>query len=239
MVEKDAQRLIAWLAATWSIPKEALEVELAVNPRLTRAVARFLRRPRVIELGPRFFELGSRHEEILCHEFAHVAVDFVHGSSAKPHGLEWRRLVKAAGYRAEPRTTGALPIEQGPAVPKRRASPTAVYEHRCPVCQMVRRAKRPVPQWRCAACVAAGLPGTLQITRLPQSESAAIGAARGVCITCASRSMCPPPRARTFDWLRVASPEVPWCADEVRRREEGAVRGGRTQWGELVGALVG
>ena len=169
MVEKDAQRLIARLVRTWIVPKEALEVELAVNPRLTRAVARFLRRPRVIELGPRFFELSSRHEEILCHEFAHAAVDFVHGSSAKPHGPEWRRLVEAAGYRAEARTTRVLPIEQGPAVPTRRASPTAVYEHRCPVCQMVRRAKRPVPQWRCAACVATGLPGMLQITRMPVS----------------------------------------------------------------------
>lgn len=169
MVEEDAQRLIARLGPIWNIPDEALKVELALNPRLTRAVARFLRRPRVIELGPRFFELGSRHEEILCHELAHAAVDFVHGSSAKPHGPEWRRLIEAAGYRAEARTTRVLPIEQRPAVPKRRASPTAVYEHRCPVCQMVRRAKRPVPQWRCAACVAAGLPGALQITRTPAS----------------------------------------------------------------------
>ena len=127
MVEIDAQRLIARLAATWNIPKDGLEVELAVNPRLTRAVARFLRRPRVIELGPRFFELRSRHEEILCHELAHAVVAFVHGSSAKPHGPEWRRLLEAAGYRAEARTTRALPIEQGPVVPKRPASPTSVY----------------------------------------------------------------------------------------------------------------
>ena len=168
-IERLARRLIATLMRTWNVPAEALAVELAANPRLKRAVARFRRRERVIELGPRFFELSSRQEEILCHELAHAVVAFVHGSSANAHGPEWRRLVEAAGYRAEARTTRALPIEQGSVAPQRRASLQLVYQHRCPVCQMVRRAKRPVPQWRCAACVAAGLPGTLQITKSPHS----------------------------------------------------------------------
>ena len=38
-------------------------------------------------------------------------------------------------------------------------------DHWCPVCQSSRKARRPVKAWRCAACVAAGLDGTLEIAR--------------------------------------------------------------------------
>lgn len=167
-VELLAQRLIVELARTWNVPREALDVEFVVNPRLRRAVARFLRKSRTIELGPRFFEESPRHEEILCHELAHAAVDFVYGTRAKAHGSEWRRLVEAAGYRPATQAVfapRASRVASGTVAKTRRSSSGAVYVHRCPVCQMVRRAKRPVPQWRCAACVAAGLAGTLQITK--------------------------------------------------------------------------
>ena len=171
-VEPLAQRLIVELARTWKVPREALAVRFVVNSRLRRAVARYLRDARVIELGPRFFEESPRHEEILCHELAHVAVDFVHGTRAKAHGPEWRRFVEAAGYRPaaqvafDPR---APRVASGKDAKSPRSSPGPVYVHRCPICQMVRRAKRPVPQWRCAACVAAGLPGILQITRMSET----------------------------------------------------------------------
>jgi len=168
LIRKAAQQLAARLTHTWNVPREALDVEFVVNPRLRRAVARFLRKTRVIELGPRFVELASRHEEILCHELAHVAVDFVHGTRAKAHGPEWQRLVEAAGYQPEAQTAFAplgSRVAPGKVTKTRRSSPGAVYVHRCLVCQMVRRAKRPVPQWRCAACVMAGMPGRLQIRR--------------------------------------------------------------------------
>ena len=175
-VEPLAQRLIVELARTWKVPQEALGVEFVVNPRLRRAVARFLRKPRVIELGPRFFEESPRHEEILCHELAHVAVDFVHGTRAKVHGPEWRRLVDAAGYRPAAQAafaSRASRVTSGKVAKTPRSSPRAVYVHRCPVCQMVRRAKRPVPQWRCAACVAAGLPGKLEVEKVDSRSSQA------------------------------------------------------------------
>lgn len=168
-VEPLVQRRIVVLARTWNVPREALGVEFVVNPRLSRTVARFLCKARVIELGPRFFEESQRHEEILCHELAHAAVDFVHGPRAKAHGPEWRRLVELAGYRPAARAafvSRASRVASGKVVRRPRSSPGAVYMHRCPVCQMVRRAKRPVPQWRCAACVGAGLPGILQITKV-------------------------------------------------------------------------
>jgi hypothetical protein len=39
------------------------------------------------------------------------------------------------------------------------------YEHRCPVCQGVRYARRPVTRWRCSDCLDSGLGGELVITR--------------------------------------------------------------------------
>jgi predicted SprT family Zn-dependent metalloprotease len=36
--------------------------------------------------------------EVLCHELAHFAVWYVHGRSARRHGLEWRELMELAGY---------------------------------------------------------------------------------------------------------------------------------------------
>jgi predicted SprT family Zn-dependent metalloprotease len=168
-VEPLARRLILELARTWKVPRAALAVQFVVNSRLRRSVARYLRKARVIQLGPRFFSVSSRHEEILCHELAHAAVDFVYGTRAKVHGPEWRQLVEAAGYHpaAQAAFTSLASRAASRQVAKTpRSFPGTVYVHRCPVCQMVRRARRPVPQWRCAACVAAGLSGTLQITKV-------------------------------------------------------------------------
>jgi ribosomal protein L37AE/L43A len=40
-----------------------------------------------------------------------------------------------------------------------------LYEHRCPVCQTSRSARRPVGRWRCAACAEAGLDGRMVIIK--------------------------------------------------------------------------
>jgi predicted SprT family Zn-dependent metalloprotease len=101
-------------------------------------------------------------EEVLCHELAHVAVHRLYRRRAKPHGPEWKRLLVKAGF--EPRVR--FPPEEGgfPSGPARRR---ARYEHRCPVCQVMRMAGRPVRNWRCVECLRAGLSGDLVITRMP------------------------------------------------------------------------
>ena len=40
-------------------------------------------------------------EEVLCHEVAHAAVAIKLGTGVRPHGGEWRGLMRDAGY--EPR----------------------------------------------------------------------------------------------------------------------------------------
>ena len=174
--EKELLVLSKVLSKCWGISRSTLDARIRVNPRLVRSVARYRRETGVIELGLRFFRLRARRTEVLCHELAHVAVHRTYGKSARPHGREWRQLVASAGFVALAR----LPATPGRCAEKTRtkenpsggspeyrlANLRNVYEHRCPVCQTNRRAKRPVSQWRCANCVAVGLPGTINITRI-------------------------------------------------------------------------
>jgi predicted SprT family Zn-dependent metalloprotease len=122
-----------------------------------------------VTLHPQLTGEARRHlAEVLCHELAHVVVWLEHGRRAKPHGPEWRALVERAGQRARLRLPAAAPppSPSGSGGPETPASGVrARWEHRCPVCQMVRVAKRPVRGWRCAECRAAGLSGELEITR--------------------------------------------------------------------------
>lgn len=173
--EKDLGVLSQKLSRRWSISSTLLDIGLCFNSRLTRSVARYRRDNDVIELGPLFFRLRGRHKEVLCHELAHVAVHHLYGKQAQPHGSEWRKLVESAGFIPAARlpTTGyseRKTRKRKPNVGLARRSTTSryEYEHRCPVCHMTRRARRSVSQWRCAVCVTAGLPGTLEITRVMQ-----------------------------------------------------------------------
>jgi predicted SprT family Zn-dependent metalloprotease len=117
------------------------------------------------------FLLGAPDQllhEVLCHEAAHAAVYELHGRGPKPHGLEWRKLMVAAGFEPRVRLKVALLAGQ----PQRGAPARVLWEHRCPVCQVVRLAGRRVPEWRCAACQAAGLAGELVVTRVAASRGA-------------------------------------------------------------------
>lgn len=104
--------------------------------------------------------LRQQLEEALCHELAHVAVYRLYGRRVRPHGLEWQALMRLAGF--EPRTR----VFQTTLNSKSSIDtlPRRIFEHRCPVCQAVRAARRPITNWRCAQCMDAGLDGTLAIT---------------------------------------------------------------------------
>jgi len=150
-----------------------VSVECVANARLSVSLGRCRPAAGAIELNRRLLTDAWRlRREVLCHEAAHLAVRELHGFAAKPHGPEWRKLMTLAGF--EPRM--AIPVApRGPAGLLNSASGSAEsaravrvhsYEHRCPVCQFTRMARRPVGRWRCASCVDAGLEGVLLITRV-------------------------------------------------------------------------
>ena len=159
-VAQRAARVLRRLSRIWSAPT-LTRVPITACPRLTQTLGRVVLRPLAIQLSPTAL-VSSRRIEILTHEAAH-AVLALNGKArtTRPHGPEWRRLMALAGF------PNARATRTGPCIRKPPRHRSQRYEHRCPVCQTTRSAKRPVPQWRCAACVEAGLEGRLVVLRAP------------------------------------------------------------------------
>lgn len=154
-------RAVQMWCSTWGVPTLSGSVSIRTNARLRSSIARLVVAERRIELGPLFFSAFVNHREVLCHELAHFAAHVKYGRRIRPHGREWRELVRAAGFK---------PRVRHPAIPLPRSAAdqgwTPRYEHRCPVCQSVWYARRRMRTWRCADCAAAGLPGHLHIRAL-------------------------------------------------------------------------
>jgi predicted SprT family Zn-dependent metalloprotease len=148
----------------WGIPSLARDVSIDLNPRLRTAVARCCRDRNLVELGPRFLALRTRKAEVLAHELAHAAVTRLFGSHVRPHGAEWRALVRAVGFIPRIRLVGPCPAVRETV--RKRVALEQHFEHRCPTCQMVRVARRRVSGWRCRRCIADGLAGTLVVSRV-------------------------------------------------------------------------
>jgi predicted SprT family Zn-dependent metalloprotease len=164
---RGVERILRRLGALWE--SRALgRIDVVPNPRLSKTLGRLVGRPWRIELGPRALGSDKTLREVVTHEAAHAAARDGAEHQA-PHGPEWRALMARAGY---PEATGARwrCHKEAPGSPQRKhqppkAAPPALYDHWCPVCQSSRVGRRPVKAWRCAACVAAGLDGRLEITR--------------------------------------------------------------------------
>lgn len=103
----------------------------------------------------------SKLLEVLCHELAHVAAHRRYGATVRPHGAEWAAFVRQAGYAAVTRVEG----QSSRLTPTAPAAGRYPVVHMCPVCHTRRFARRAVPRWRCAECVAAGLGGELTVIR--------------------------------------------------------------------------
>ena len=133
----------------------------------------FYPRERLIRIADTLLEAppGLLHE-VLCHEAAHAAVDILHGDRARSHGREWRELMRRVGL--EPRVH--MPGEELGGASQRAARKRWIWRHRCPLCRAERLAGRPVRQWRCRPCRAAGRDGKLAITRVAARGLAALPA---------------------------------------------------------------
>ncbi len=160
-VWRSMRRTLTHLGDVWNLPGLHFEVEVVFSPKLTGSLGRAIPSRGIVRLHVALASAPRRLlREVLCHEAAHIAVFRRHGESKRPHGPEWAELVRQAGYKPSRSLVVAAPE-----VPNRQANPRR-YEHVCPVCQIVRVAKRPMPRWRCPGCADAGLQGILRIRLL-------------------------------------------------------------------------
>lgn len=100
-------------------------------------------------------------EEVLCHEAAHLAAYILHGRSIKPHGAEWKALMRLAGR--EPRVRFAADCVKGLKKSPRRRKYS--YHHVCGDCGGAFVTARTDHRWRCGICYRKGLSGVLSVTR--------------------------------------------------------------------------
>jgi len=152
-------RASGWIRR-WGVPTLLQQISLRRNDSLRTTIARWRENEKCLELGPIFFRMRRRQDEIVCHELAHAAALQIHGEGISPHGSEWRALITAAGYLPSATFTAAKSSSQV----SRRVGGTW-YEHRCPVCHAARFAKKRMPQWRCPECTEHGLPGLLEVNK--------------------------------------------------------------------------
>jgi predicted SprT family Zn-dependent metalloprotease len=129
--QRDCTRAISRWAGLWRTPDLTQHVRISFSCRLRKALGRVRPQSGIITLNA---NLASRPRslllEVLWHDAAHVAAYLLHGSRAKPHGPEWRTLVRAAGYQA----SAVLNCRSLPQSPPSRSSSRRRHSW-CPVCQ--------------------------------------------------------------------------------------------------------
>ena len=139
----------------WGVTGLKNNIDFQFSNRLRRALGLTRVDTRRVRLNPVLINTNNKLlDEVLCHELAHIVVYARFGKKAKPHGPEWAALMRQAGYR--PRIRINIGDEKLPRSIKK-------YEHLCPVCQLIRYARRPMSRWRCVRCIDAGLDGRLHI----------------------------------------------------------------------------
>ena len=144
------------LCSLWEALDIVESVSVEFSARLRTSLGRTIPQRRLIRLHPLLSSAGSNHllDEVLCHELAHVVAHYRHGRDIAPHGPEWRALVSSAGFAPSIHLT----VDEVPKI-----SSSRVYWHQCPICHSARSARKPMRQWRCGACMEAGLSGELVI----------------------------------------------------------------------------
>jgi len=149
------QAAVFKLCRLWNVEEIQGEIKVEFCGRLTRSLGRTLSSQKTIRLNMELCTtLKDYLDEVICHELAHVVTVHQHGPSSRPHGEEWRNLVRLAGYEPSVRmqVNGQVPPRK---VPKK-------YKHYCPVCHLQRISRTKITRWRCSECVANGLTGQLQ-----------------------------------------------------------------------------
>jgi SprT protein len=118
-----AETFQTWIrdwSSLWRTPGLPDAIHITFSPRLRASLGRCSPRTGSIRLNPGLLEADPAIlREVVCHEAAHVAAWLLHGRRARPHGREWKDLMRAAGY--EPRVR--WPHQALPEALRRRARP--------------------------------------------------------------------------------------------------------------------
>lgn len=103
-------------AEAWGVPGLESRLSICFSTRMSRSLGRCHPERKLIRLASWLREAPhSLLAEVLCHEVAHVAVHELHGRDCRPHGTEWKGLMRKAGYQARTR----IPEEQLPPMGRR------------------------------------------------------------------------------------------------------------------------
>lgn len=90
--------VLAW-CTLWQVPELPGTLDIRFSGQLRTSLGRCHPVTGRIRLHD---ALKSGHDEllreVLCHEAAHAAVFAIHRRRLRPHGREWRALMKAAGF---------------------------------------------------------------------------------------------------------------------------------------------
>jgi len=157
------RRIDGW-ADVWGVPGLEARVDVSFSRRFRTSLGRCYPASREVRLAAFLLDgPDALLQETLCHELAHAAVYELHGRSARPHGREWRELMRVAGFEPRARVPAALLDGVAPALTR---GAQKLWEHHCPVCRASHVARTSARRWRCAACFGAGRAGKLVIRRV-------------------------------------------------------------------------
>lgn len=166
-LQAEIDKLVEDLFDGWELGAPPSDLKITVSTRLRTSLARCLPERPEIRLAAFLVEGPSPLlREVLCHELAHLVTHTRFGKAVKPHGAEWRALMRQAGFEPRVQIPTGRPRPASARTKPASSKKPPLWAHRCPVCQMTRMAHRRVPQWRCASCLEDGLDGQLVIERV-------------------------------------------------------------------------
>ncbi len=90
-----------WCAA-WGVAPLAHQAQIAYSTRQRTSLGRARYEGERILLNAVLRDSALRPllEEVLCHELAHLAARRLHGPGIRPHGKEWKALLRSVGHCA-------------------------------------------------------------------------------------------------------------------------------------------
>ena len=162
-VPESAYRYLEYLGKLWGADIMSSTLTLRISSRMISSLGSYRPDKDTISLNRTLMDQrnSSILKEILCHEAAHAAVLSIHGNGCKPHGREWKELMKTAQYVPRARIPGNQ-IHSRPGAGK---SVRYRYTHMCLDCGRIFRSWRTDRRWRCKSCMNLGLDGFLKMVK--------------------------------------------------------------------------